>query len=619
MVSCSPVWKIQTFEYKVFVRITHEGEEKMTKFRCTVCNWIYDEGKEKKKFAGLPDSYICPVCGAPKSAFVPEGIVKADEKVKTTVAENIVKQLEAVGVRYVYGIPGDSNLPLIEAMRKNKKVNFILTRHEETAAFMASAHGKMTDSIGVCISITGPGSTNLITGLMDAATDRSPVLVLAGQIPELYLGSEGFQEIDQIELFHQFCEYAETVARANQALKVTLMAIKHAYKNPGVAMLSTPTDVLVEKLDENIHPPEKRIFKNIVGPDESILAGAAKLINKSDKVAIIAGWGARHSGDVLIRIAEKIKAPVATTSRAKGVINETHNLSVGVLGSIGSRHAAQAIKNCNLLILVGSGFRQANLVPQNIKIVQIDTDPTKIGGWFDVDAGIVGDADFVLRKLHKHLKEKSGNRKYLDEIERIKQEHLKELENDSKDFSKPINPGFLVQVIKRNVKKDAIICVDVGDHTFWFYKKFICEGQRTFMSANMASMGFGLPAALSAKLDFPKKQVVCITGDGGFAMVMADFTTAVREKLPIKVIIFNDSKLKNIKKEQERDNYPEFGVSFPNPDFAQFAKSCGGEGYRVENPKELDAVLKKAFKSNKPAIIDVIISPTKMAPATTRV
>jgi pyruvate oxidase len=181
----------------------------MARFRCTVCNWVYDEDEEGLKFSDLPASYTCPVCGAPKSAFVPEGIVKGDERIKTNVADKLVEQLEAFGVKYIYGIPGDSNLPLIEVIRKSGKIRFILTRHEETVAFMASAHGKMTDELGVCISIAGPGSTNLITGLMDAANDRSPVLALVGQVPEIYLGSEAFQEIDQIELFRTFSEYTE--------------------------------------------------------------------------------------------------------------------------------------------------------------------------------------------------------------------------------------------------------------------------------------------------------------------------------------------------------------------------------------------------------------------------
>ena len=548
----------------------------MGKFRCTVCNWVYDEEAQNKKFSEEPETFNCPVCGAPKSAFVPQSAAKADETIQSNVAEKIIEQLVSLGVEYIYGIPGSSNLPIIEAIRKSNKIKFILTRHEETAAFMACAHGKMTDKLGVCISIAGPGCTNLMTGLVDAAFDKSPVLVLAGQVPEVYLGSEAFQEIEQLELFSSFASYTETIARSNQALKLVLMAAKYAYKNPGVSVLSTPTDIL-------------------------------------------AGWGSRHAGKLLVELAGKMNSPIATTSRSKGVIDETHKYSLGVLGSIGSKHAAYAIQQCELLILIGTGFRQANLLPPGIKIIQIDMNSTRVGKTANVEVGLVGDATLTLKKLVPLIQEKEDDAEFEEYLARIKQEHLEELEIDANDLSIPINPGFVIQALKRNISNDAIICVDVGDHTYWFFKKFLCQGQRTFMSANIASMGFGLPAALSAKLDFPDKQVVCVTGDGGFGMLMADFTTAVREDLAITVIVFNDGKLKNIKKEPNMEHYPEFGVSFPNPDFAGFATSCGGEGYTVEDPGELDNVLKKALISDKPTLIEIMVDPEKIAPSTKRV
>ena len=591
----------------------------MAKFRCSVCNWIYDEDTEGKSFVDVPATFTCPVCGAPKSAFVPEGLTKADGAITTTVADKVVEQLVSLGVEYVCGIPGDSNLPLMEAIRKSENIRFILTRHEETAAFMASAHGKITDKLGVCMSIAGPGCTNLMTGLIDAATDKSPVLALAGQIPEVYLGSEAFQEIDQLELFSSFAAYTETISRSNQALKLVLMATKYAYKNPGVSVLSTPTDVLSEKLDESIYELKKRVFASECAPDDEEILQVAQLINESEKVAILAGWGARHSGSLLIELAEKLKSPIATTSRAKGVIHETHRYSVGVLGSIGPKHAAHAVKNCELLIVIGSGFRQANLLPPGIKVVQIDVDATRVGKTINVDKGLVGDAGLILEKLVPVIQEKAENKDYLKTIDKIKAEYAEELNADANDLSIPVSPGYVIQAIKRNVSKDAIICVDVGDHTYWFYKKFICEGQRTFLSANVASMGFSLPAALAAKLAHPEKQVVCISGDGGFGMLMADFTTAVREELAIKVIVFNDHMLKNIKKELDASGYPEYGISFPNPNFAEFARSCGGEGYRVEKPNELDDVLKKAFESDKPALIDIVDNPAKVAYGTKRV
>ncbi len=281
----------------------------MAKYRCSVCNWIYDEDKEGKPFSSLPESYHCPVCGSPKSAFFPVGIVKTDNKISTNVAEKIIEQLEAYGVKHIYGIPGDSNLPIIEAIRKSKKIKFILTRHEETAAFMAGAHGKMTGHIGVCISIAGPGSTNLITGLMDAANDRSPVLALTGQIPEIYLGSEAFQEIDQIELFQPFTVFSETIARTNQTLKLVTTAIKKSYQKPGVSVLSTPTDILAEKFEGKIYTPAKRLFQNPTEPKDEDIQKAAKLIDSNKKIILFAGWGARNATKEIMQLSKKINIP----------------------------------------------------------------------------------------------------------------------------------------------------------------------------------------------------------------------------------------------------------------------------------------------------------------------
>lgn len=591
----------------------------LVRFRCSVCNFIYDEGKEGGNFSALSDSWTCPVCGAPKSAFITEGVSKGDNTIATNVAEKIIEQLVAFGVKHVFGIPGDSNLPLVNAIRENDKIDFILTRHEETAAFIASAHGKITGKLGVCMSIAGPGATNLITGLMDSATDRSPVLALVGQIPEVYLGSEAFQEIDQITLFQPFAEYAETIARSSQAIKLTMMAAKYALKKPGVAVLSCPTDVLVDKLDDNIIRPEKRLFKSEVTSTNEELQKAADLINKCTRPVVFGGWGSRYAGELLIELSERLKAPIATTSRVKGIVHETHKYAVGVLGSIGTKYSAMAIRGCDLIIIIGSGFRQANLVPPNVKIIQIDNDTTRIGKTFDVDIGLLGDGRLVLQKLIPLVEAKQEDNDFLSHVFKMKQEHMAELEIEAKDLSVPINPGYVIQSMRRTLEKDAIICVDVGDHTYHFYKKFICEGHKTYLNANMASMGFALPASIAAKLEFPEKQVICLASDGGFAMLMADFTTAVREKLNIVAIIFHDCVLKNIKKELIRDGYPVFGVEFPNPNFAEFATSSGGFGIRVESPEQLYDALQEALNSGKPSIVEVMTDPDKMAASTKKV
>ena len=588
----------------------------MAQWRCTVCNWVFDEEREGVKFEDLPADWVCPICSAPPSAFVKLGVEMVPFKegeVKTCVAERMVKQFVALGINCIYGIPGDSNLPLVDAIRNEEKIQFVLTRHEETAAFMASAHGKLTGEVGVCLSIAGPGTTNLMTGLVDAATDGAPVLALLGQIPQVFLGSEFLQEIDEIELFHPISVYTETIAKPAQAINLTMLAVKSALINRGVSVLSLPTDILAEDLADEIWKPEEHLFEQRIVPTDADVEKAAKVINEYKKPVILAGWGTRKGASKeLLDFAKKISAPIATTSRAKGVIPETHELAVGVLGSIGTKYAATAMKEADLCIVIGSGFRQRNLVPDK-PIIQIDIDGTRLGKWFPIKAGLIGDSKAVIQKLIEKVSAKEPDRTYFEKIKKIREEHFKELKEHAKNMSIPIFPGLVIQTIQKHANKDAIICVDVGDHTYWFYKHFMCEEQETLMSSNMASMGFGLPAALVAAIDFPDKQIICVTGDGGFAMVMADFTTAVRDNLPIKVILFNDSKLKNIKKEQFFYGYPEYGTTFVNPNFAEFAKSCGGEGYRVEIPEDLDKAIEEAFTSDKPAIVDIIVDPEAFA------
>jgi pyruvate oxidase len=591
----------------------------MARFRCTVCNYIYDEENEDVAFADLSDSWTCPQCGAPKSAFVPEGGGEAAGDVETSVADKIVEQLVALGVRCACGIPGDSNLPLIDAIRRDGRIRFVLTRHEETAAFMASAHGKITGDLGVCVSIAGPGATNLVTGLMDATADRSPALALVGQVAEVYLGSEAFQEIDQLELFHPFTVFSEAVVRPHQALKLTLMAAKHAHRGPGVSVLSTPTDVLAEKLGDAPFSVEKRLFRTEPEPTDDEIDRAAKLIDACDRVAILAGWGARRSGPALLALSEKLKAPLATTSRAKGVVDETERRALGVLGSIGTIRAGRSLQGADLAVVVGSGFRHANLVPAGTRMIQIDCDASRIGRTFDVDVGVHGDAGSALTRLEAAVRPKQEDAGWWSRIDALRSEYFEMLEAEAGDLSIPIHPGYVIQALRRHADRDAIFTVDVGDHTYWFYKKFVCEGHETYLSANIASMGFGLPAALAAALARPGRQVVCVAGDGGFGMLMADFTTAVRESLPINVVVFNDERLKNIKKEMNRDGYPEFGIEFPNPDFAEFARTSGGLGFRIEDPRDLDAALEEALGSDRPALLDVVVDRERMAHSAKRI
>ncbi|HEY6585931.1 MAG TPA: thiamine pyrophosphate-binding protein [Candidatus Methanoperedens sp.] len=540
-----------------------------------------------------------------------EGNKVEKEQVLTTVADKIIEQLAATGIKFVFGIPGDSNLPLVESIRKQKNIRFILTRHEGTAAFMAGAYGKLTGEVAACLSIAGPGATNMITGLVDATSDGAPALALVGQISQVLLGSEHLQEIDEIEIFAPFTVYHETIAKPKQAIRATIMALKNAYSHRGAAMLSLPTDILSEKSGDKIWLPNEHIFKTGVVPSDTDIDSASAMINKSKRPLLFIGWGARDAREEAIRLAEKINSPIATTSRAKGVIPETHPLAVGVLGSLGTLCAAQAVTKSDLIIIAGSSFREKNLL-HDIPVIQIDINGVHIGKSFPVKVGMEGDAKLALLELEKKVSRKIPDKEYFEHIGKLKEEQLADIKKDAMDTSIPVSPGYVIQAIKKHAKKDALITVDSGDHTYWFYKRYLCDGEQTLFSSNMGSMAFAFPASMAGQLIYPDRQVICITGDGGFAMLMADFTTAVFNKLPVKVIIFNDGMLKNIKKEQEMYGYKAFGIEFINPDFADFAISCGGDGFRVERPEDLDNAIEQAFSSTKPSIVDVVIDKAKM-------
>jgi pyruvate oxidase len=577
------------------------------KWKCSVCGYIYDEAREGVAFDDLPADWTCPQCGAPKSAFVQ---IAGEEKAggaATTVADKIVEQLVAYGVDRVYGIPGNSNLPLTDAIRKHPGIELVLTRHEGAAAFMASSHAKLTGKLGVCMSIAGPGATNLITGVVDAATDRAPVLCLLGQVPQPFLGSESLQEIPEVDIFKTFTVFSEMLVRPSQALRVLNLAVKKAYAAPGPAALSLPTDVLAEPLEDPVWRPEAHLFHPDVLPGDSVKR-AAELISKARRPLLFAGWGARHCGPRLLELARRIGAPIATTSRAKGVVSEADPLVLRVLGSIGNRFAPQVVAQADLIVILGSGFRQRNLVPEVDKI-QVDIDGARVGKTFPVKVGIVGDAGLVVDRLCEVTEPREMDPEFREMVRAAREKHDALIGDDAENLSIPIYPGAIIQALKRQVKSDAIICSDVGDHTYWFYKRFVCEGQKTLLCANMAGMGFGIPAGVACQFAEPRRQVVVVTGDGGFGMAGMEFTTAVHNSLPITVVVFNDGRLKNIAKEQDEYGFDQYRVDFPNPGFAGMAETAGGLGIRVEDPGELDGALRQALDFPKPALVEVIVDP----------
>ena len=343
----------------------------MAKYRCTVCNFVFDEAKEKMVFKKLPKDWICPVCGASRSAFILLSEKTEEEKKGNTVSEVLVEQLAEWGIQYFFGVPGTSTLGVIYAIRKNKRVRYLQVRHEQTAAFMASAYGKLTRHVAACLGVSGPGATNLATGLYDASLDQSPVIALTGLVARQLIGPGSVQEIDQYSFFEPICVFNKILMSEKQTTTLATLAVRYALLDRGVAHIGIPNDVQKLPYEAKILPLEGRMPNLAFGQETKLLEKAAKVIDAAERPVIIAGFGAMGQGNRLLGLATKISAPIVTTFRAKGLVDEENELCVGCHGSIGSTSAATLVRKADLVIVIGSSFSDLTKIPEK-KTVQID-------------------------------------------------------------------------------------------------------------------------------------------------------------------------------------------------------------------------------------------------------
>ncbi len=586
----------------------------MARFRCTVCNYIYDEAKEGMKFNDLPKEWVCPVCGAPKSSFVmlTETIEKKTEKkIEHTVSEVLINQIAEWGVQYVFGIPGTSTLGVVDAIRKTDgKVKYIQVRHEQTAAFMASAYGKLTGHVAACLGISGPGATNLATGLYDAKLDHAPVLALTGLVARQMIGPGSIQEIDQYAYFEPICVFNKILMAEEQTTMLATLAIKHALLNQGVSHIGIPNDVQKLPYEADILPFEGRMPNLAYGQEEWLIEKAAKLVDQAARPVILAGFGARGQGSKLLKLATKISAPIMTTFRAKGVVDEYDPLSIGCHGDLGSTASAELMGKADLLIAIGSSFSDLSHIPRK-RTVQIDINPLMIARRYPVEASLLGNSAVLIPKLTVRVQEKK-NAAYLEEVARLKQQWLSQVEKEANPTVKPIRPPYIMKVLNDKLADDAVISLDVGENCWWFGRNFrMHRSQKMVMSGTLATMGFGLPGALAAALAYPGKQIVCLTGDGGLTMVLGDFLTALKYQLPIKVFVINNRRLGMIMQEQKVEGYESWQTDLFDFSFADFAEHAGGFGIRVAEPGDLEAAVDKALASDKPAIVDIETDPRR--------
>jgi pyruvate oxidase len=527
----------------------------------------------------------------------------------TTVADVIISTLEHWGVRFVFGIPGGSSLALVEALRKNTRMQYIVVRHEATAAMAASAYNKLTGKMAACLTIAGPGATNLATGLYDAKEDRASVISLNGQVRGQYTVEGNFQEIDQDAFFRPITVYNNTITDERQTGTILMQALRSALVHHGVAQISVPNDIQTKECDMVLCSPETCLAVPLILPADIQIQNAVAAIDASSRPVIIAGWGAYAYGNDVKRFAEKIGASILTTFRAKGILPESDPWVLGVLGDVGSQYARKTAEEADLLITLGVGYAKLTNVPSDVPLVQVDLDPMKLGKYPFV-TGLWGDCGLILNRLLASVKNKSS-----EEVRRtladMKAKWAAELDREADPTASPLRPPFIMKILSESLPEDAVISLDVGENAWWFGRNFRMARQRFTMSGYLGTMGYGLPGAIAAKLAYPQQTVVCITGDGGFAMAMADLFTAVKYKLPMVVVIMNNHELAMIAVEQKMEHYPVFAIDLLNPDFAKYAQDCGALGVSVSRPQDLRPAIAKALASNVPAVVDVETDPRR--------
>ncbi|MDD1764279.1 MAG: thiamine pyrophosphate-dependent enzyme [Methanobacteriaceae archaeon] len=582
----------------------------MARYRCTVCNYILDEEREGVKFKSLPENWRCPVCNSPLSTFILLSAKVEYQDVDSTVSEVMVDQMAEWGIQYVFGIPGTSSLGVVDALRQEDRIKYIQVRHEQTAAMMASAYGKLTGHLAACLTVAGPGATNLATGLYDAQLDHAPVLAISGMVQRQLLGPGSFQEIDQHSFFEPFTVFNKILMSPEQTTNLVTLGIKHALLERGVSHIGIPNDVQKEPFRARPVPFEGSFPNNAVSQPMFLVLQAAQAINKAKRPVILAGFGAMGQGDTLINFAEKIDAPITTTFRGKGVIDEDHELYVGSHGTIGSTASTVLVDDCDLLIVIGSSFSDMTQIPSK-KTVQIDMNPLMIARQYPVEVGLLGNSAEILPQLLGMVQEKKRP-EYRDEIIILKKEWLDLLEEEADGTRMPVRPQYIIKVLNEELADDAIITLDTGENGWWFGRNFwMKKTQKMLMSGYLGTMGFGLPAALAAQLVYPERQVACITGDGGFSMVMADFLTAVKYELPVKLFLMNNHQLAMIMQEQKVENYPNWQTQLHNPNFASYAEECGGTGILVKKPDKLRTAVSKALNTEGPVLVDIDTDPKR--------
>lgn len=535
-----------------------------------------------------------------------------------TVADRLVQRLIDWGVDTIFGLPGDGVNGIFEALRTHAdRIQFIQVRHEEAAAFAACGYAKHSGRLGVCLATSGPGGIHLLNGLYDAKFDGQPVLAITGHTFHDLIGTHYQQDVDLDKLFMDVAAYNERAMGPAHVTNVVDEAIKTALTRRTVAHINIPKDI--QDWDDGDEARSKANIPEHSGdlfapaqpmPPRAIIEQAVNLINKGQKIVILAGRGCLDARDEVLQLAARTGGVIIKPLLGKGVVPDDNPYTTGGIGLLGTAPSQDAMEGCDTLIIVGSSFPYLEFYPKpgQASAIQIDIDPTRIGLRHPVDVGLVGNSKSVLNALLPLIEQKQ-DRRFLEKM----QEHMakwRELmrQRGTRDDA-PMKPQVVAYNVNRFLNDDAIVITDTGTVTTWAARHIEMRGTMEFSaSGTLASMANGLPYAIGAAVANPGRQVVCLAGDGGFSMLMAEMATLVKYNLPVKVVIFKNNSFGMIEWEQiVMEGNPHFGIELQPIDFAAFARACGAPGFTLTEARDAETVLREAFAQPGPALVEAVI------------
>jgi pyruvate oxidase len=534
-----------------------------------------------------------------------------ERPVATNVAERLLDVLVLAGVKRVYGIPGDAVNVIIDALRRDDRLDFVGVRHEETGAFAAAAQAKLTGELAAVVGTSGPGAVHLLNGLYDAKLDHAPVIAITGQVAGEEQGAHGHQEVDQHRLFEDVTLSSQTLVDPAQLPRLAVQACQIALADRGVVHLAVPADLAdADVPDEPLHGIARAPRTTAADPDQ--LRRAVEVLDGASKPVILAGIGVRDAVDDLLELADRIGAPIVKTLVGKALFADDHPLTTGGLGLLGTRPSVDAVEGCDVLVMAGTDFPYRDFLPDDVPVIQIERDPGHVGRRAPVSHPLIGDAVTVLPALRDAVA-RHEDRSWLEQAQdgmRRWRRWMRRLETDD---DTPIKPARLAAVVGAHLDDDAVVVCDTGAVTAWTARHLAIRGGQDFtLSGNLASMAYGLPAAIGAQLTFPDRQVVALVGDGSFTMLPSDLITASELQLPLTVVVFDDAKLGLITVEQQADAQPDQETAIPGRDLADIARAFGAHAVRVERLDDLEGALASSLRTPGPSVVDVVIDPDEL-------